>query len=94
MLEKSYINDEAAFLEKIADKLNLKDKTKLVFIERFKINNDDLNNSALADTNVLSSNLSENTLRDSLRRIFKKLEDEGCHINGATRDKGDIAKQG
>ena len=82
MLEKSYINDEAAFLEKIADKLNLKDKTKLVFIERFRINNDHLNNSALA--NVLSDNLSENTLRDSLRRIFKKLEDEGCHFNGAT----------
>ena len=93
MLKESYINDEAAFLEKIADKLNLKDKTRCVFIERFKINNDDLNNSALADTNVLSSNLSENTLRDSLRRIFKKLEDEGCHFNGATRDKVDIAKQ-
>ena len=93
MLKESYINDEAAFLEKIADKLDLKDKTRCVFIERFKINNDDLNNSALADTNVLSSNLSENTLRDSLRRIFKKLEDEGCHFNGATRDKVDIAKQ-
>ena len=100
MLEKSYINDEAAFLEKIADKLDLKDKTRCVFIERFKINNDDLNNSALADdlnnsalADVLSINLSENTLRDSLRRIFKKLEDEGCHFNGATRDKVDIAKQ-
>ena len=91
MLKESYINDEAAFLEKIADKLDLKDKTRCVFIERFKINNDDLNNSALAD--VLSINLSENTLRDSLRRIFKKLEDEGCHFNGATRDKVDIAKQ-
>ena len=49
MLKESYINDEAAFLEKIADKLDLKDKTRCVFIERFKINNDDLNNSALAD---------------------------------------------
>ena len=80
MLEESYINDEATFLEKIADKLNLKDKTKLVFIERFKINNDDLNNSALAD--VLSSNLSGNTLRDSLKRIFKKLEDEVVILMG------------
>ena len=91
MLEESYKKNEAAFLEKIADKLNLKDKTRFVFIERFKINNDNFNNSALAD--FLSSNLSENTLRDSLRRIFKKLEDEGCHFNGARRDKVDIAKQ-
>ena len=49
MLEESYKNNEAAFLEKIADKLNLKDKTRLVFIERFKMDNDDLKNSDLAD---------------------------------------------
>lgn len=96
MLEKSY----NTFLEKIADILMLKDKTRLVFIQRFKIDNDDCNNPALAD--VLSENLLENAsqkatpdiiLRDSLRTIFKKLEAEGCDFEGAKRDKVEIAKR-
>ncbi|MEM1169732.1 MAG: DUF4384 domain-containing protein [Cyanobacteria bacterium P01_H01_bin.35] len=100
MLEKSYKDNEASFLEKIADILNLKGITRLGFIQRFKIDNDDLNNSALAD--ILSRNLLENAskkatpdiiLRDSLRTIFKKLEVEGCDFNGAKRDKVEIAKQ-
>ncbi len=101
MLEKSYRDNEDAFLEKIADKFMLKDKTRLVFIERFKIDNDDLNNQKLAD--VLSKNLLHNTgkkagakiiLRDCLSKtIFKKLEVEGCDFNGVKRDKVEIAKQ-
>ena len=101
MLEESYKDNEASFLGKIADKLMLKDKTRLVFIERFKIDNDDLNNQALAD--VLSKNLLENSgkkampdiiLRDSLSQtIFKKLEVEGCDFNGAKRDKVEIAQR-
>ncbi len=100
MLEASYKDNEASFREKIADKLILKDKTRLVFIERFKIDNDDLNNQQLAD--VLSNNLLHNAgkkavpeiiLRDSLSKtIFKKLEIEGCDFNGAKRDKVEIAK--
>lgn len=101
MLEESYRDNEAAFLEKIADKFMLKDKTRLVFIERFKIDNDDLNNQKLAD--VLSDNLLNNSgqkampeiiLRDSLSKtIFKKLEVEGCDFDGAKRDKVEIAKR-
>ncbi|MDE5091491.1 MAG: DUF4384 domain-containing protein [Trichodesmium sp. St18_bin3_1_1] len=92
MPEESYKNNEVAFLGEVADKLSLKDNTRLVFIERFQINNDDLNNAALAD--VLLTNLRHNnTMRDALRRIFKKLEVEGCHFNDATRDKVNIARQ-
>ena len=100
MIEESYKDNEAGFLEKIADKLMFKDKTRLVFTERFKIDNDDLNNQKLSD--VLSHNLLQNTskksasdiiLRDSLRTIFRKLEVEGCDFNGATRDKVKIAKR-
>ena len=100
MLEESYKNNEAIFLNKIADKLMVKDKTRLVFTERFKIDNDDLNNTKLAD--VLSSNLLQNAskkatsdivLRDSLKTIFKKLETEGCDFEGAKRDKVKIAKR-
>ena len=100
MIEESYKDNEAGFLEKIADKLMFKDKTRLVFTERFKIDNDDLNNQKLSD--VLSHNLLQNTskksasdiiMRDSLRTIFRKLEVEGCDFNGATRDKVKIAKR-
>ncbi|GGA28305.1 hypothetical protein CYANOKiyG1_44550 [Okeania sp. KiyG1] len=100
MVDKSYKDKEASFLEKIADILMLKDKNRLVFIERFKRDNDDLNNPALAD--VLSNNLLENAskkaipeivLRDSLRTIFRKLEVEGCDFEGAKRDKVEIAKR-
>ena len=52
MLEESYKDNEAIFLNKIADKLMVKDKTRLVFTERFKIDNDDLNNQKLADVLV------------------------------------------
>ncbi len=99
MSEKSYNHKEDSFLEKIADILNLKGITRLVFIQRFKIHNDDLNNPELAD--ILSDNLLKNAskkatpeivLRDSLRTIFKKLEAEGCDFNGAKRDKVEIAK--
>ena len=99
MLEESYKDNEAIFLNKIADKLMVKDKTRLVFTERFKIDNDDLNNQKLAD--VLSSNLLQNAskkatsdiiLRDSLKTIFKKLETEGCDFEGAKRDKVKIAR--
>lgn len=87
------------FLNEIADNFHFRDKTKLVFIERFKIDNDDLTNQALAD--VLSTNLlksgsknPENSLRDSLTKtIYKKLEAEGCNFNGANNDKVEIAKK-
>ncbi|MCL2934167.1 MAG: DUF4384 domain-containing protein [Trichodesmium sp. MAG_R03] len=100
MLETSYKDNEMNFLEEIANKLKLKDKTRLVFIERLKTDNDHRNNPALAT--FLSQSLLENTsqkatsdiiLRDSLRTIFKKLEIEGCDFHGATRDKVKIAKQ-
>ena len=101
MLHKTDRDREAAFLEEIADKFKLKDKTRLVFIERFKVDNDDLTNQALAD--VLSDNLLQNAskkaipdivLRDCLSKtIFKKLEAEGCDFNGANRDKVEIAKR-
>lgn len=44
MLEESYKNNEVIFLNKIVDKLMVKDKIRLVFMEWFKIDNDDLNN--------------------------------------------------
>lgn len=44
MIEESYKDNEVGFLEKIVDKLMFKDKIRFVFIEWFKIDNDDLNN--------------------------------------------------
>ena len=100
MLEASYKDNETNFLEEIANKLNLKDKTRLVFIERLRIDNDHLNNPALAT--CLSQSLLKDTsqkatskiiLRDSLKTIFKKLNREGCDFHGVTREKVKIAKQ-
>ncbi len=42
MLDHSYKDNEAVFLEGMADQLNLKDKRRFVFIERFKVDNDDM----------------------------------------------------
>ncbi len=96
MLDQKKYTD---FLNEIADNFHLRDKTRLVFTERFKIDNDDLTNQALAD--VLSENLSksgsknpENILRDSLTKtIYKKLEAEGCNFNSANNDKLEMAKR-
>ena len=70
MIEESYKDNEAGFLEKIADKLMFKDKTRLVFTERFKIDNDDLNNQKLSD--VLSHNLLKNTRKKSASDVYKR----------------------
>lgn len=91
MLEESYKNNEVVFLGEVVDKLSFKDNIRFVFIEWFKINNDDLNNVVLVD--VLLINLWYNNIMwDVLRRIFKKLEVEGCYFNDVIRDKVNIVR--
>jgi hypothetical protein len=99
MLHPTYENNEKIFLDDIANSWGFKDKSKLVFVQRFLSSNDDLTNVALAE--VLEENLledakenavAEQIQRDYLRAIFKKMEAEGCEFNGARRDKTEIAK--
>ncbi len=94
-----YQDDEREFLEAKATEWGFNDKCKLVFVERFVADNDDLKNDALSD--VLQKNLLEGTkkdavpahiLRDYLRQIFRKLEAVGCDFNGAIKDKRHIAQ--
>ena len=99
MLHPTYKNNEKTFLENIADNWGFKDKCKLVFVQRFLEDNDDLTNVALAE--ILEENLldgakkdavAEQIQRDCLRTIFKKMEAEGCEFNGSSKGKTEIAK--
>ncbi|MFB2970157.1 DUF4384 domain-containing protein [Aerosakkonema sp. BLCC-F183] len=95
----TYKEKEQEFLEAMAKCFGFKDKCKLVFLERFRQANDDLENKELAE--VLQDNLlepgeipskAEFALRDYLKQIYKKLEAAGCDFNGAKKDKCEIAK--
>jgi len=95
----TYKEKEQEFLEAMAKCFGFRDKCKLVFLERFRQDNDDLENKDLAE--ILQSNLLEKgeipskaefALRDFLKQIFKKLEAAGCDFNGAKKDKCEIAK--
>ncbi len=99
MVHPTYKNNEKTFLEDIADNWGFKDKCKLVFVQRFLTDNDDLTNVVLAE--ILEENLlegskeaavAEQIQRDCLRAIFSKIEAEGCEFNGARRGKTEIAK--
>lgn len=54
MLEESYKNNEVVFLGEVVDKLSFKDNIRFVFIEWFKINNDDLNNVVLVEVLLIN----------------------------------------
>ena len=95
----TYKEKEQDFLEAMAKCFAFRDKCKLVFLERFRQANDDLENKDLAE--ILQSNLlepgeipskAEFALRDYLKQIYKKLEAAGCNFNGAKKDKCEIAK--
>ncbi|GEM_PF-3098796 len=89
----TYKEKEQEFLEAMAKSFGFRDRCKLVFLERFRQDNDDLENKNLAE--VLQPNLLESgefALRDFLKQIFKKLEAAGCDFNGAKKDKCEIAK--
>lgn len=91
-----YEDNELHFLESTATSIGFTGKCKLVFVQRFLKDNDDLENSQLAD--VLEPQLTKDssnaatTLRDCLKQIFRKLEAEGCNFNKANKDKREIAK--
>ena len=91
-----YKDVEEKFLNAMADEWGFKDRCKLAFVKRFHTANDNLENQPLAED--LEEQLKEDskdvvqTLRDYLRRIYRKLEAEGCPSQGATKDKLDIAR--
>ncbi len=78
----TYSQHELQFLETTATELAWADKRRMVFIERFKEANADLNDTNLAD--VL--NLSPNQIRDHLKAICDRLAAAGC--NCGTDGKG------
>ncbi|MBW4492528.1 MAG: DUF4384 domain-containing protein [Oscillatoria princeps RMCB-10] len=91
-----YKDVEQEFLNAMADEWGFKDRCKLAFVKRFHTANDNLENQPLAED--LEKQLKEDskdvgqTLRDYLRRIYRKLEAEGCPSQGVTKDKLDIAR--
>jgi predicted NACHT family NTPase len=92
----SYTDDEQEFLTVIATRLCFSGKTRLVFLERFKESNADLNNMALAE--VLSPNLKvkanpETILRDHLIKICTELERHGCDFPENCRERWKIGKR-
>ncbi len=91
-----YKDVEKEFLNAMADEWGFKDRCKLVFTKRFLTGNDNVDNKVLAKD--FAKELKEDSndvgqiLRDYLKRIFQKLEAEGCPSQGATKDKMDIAR--
>jgi hypothetical protein len=91
-----YKDVEPEFLNAMAEEWGFRDRCKLVFVQRFLTANDKVENQPLAED--LEEQLKEDSndvgqiLRDYLRRIYKKLEAEGCPSQGAKKDKMDIAR--
>ena len=96
----NYEEHEEEFLKAIATHFGFSAKTWLVFLERFREANTDLDDKRLAE--VLERNLLEGTsartipatiLRDRLKAICDKLEAEGCDFEGVTKGRWKIAKR-
>ncbi len=102
MILPRYEDCEEDFLKAMAVRFHFSDKTELVFVQRLRDANSDLNDKRLAD--VLQRELVEGTrseganpatiLRDRwIDPICPKLAEAGCDFNGATRARWRIAKQ-
>lgn len=104
----SYQNEdvEKKFLKAMASRYGFTGKKRSVFLQRFSENNADLDDKRLAEVyapdllGVEHDNLDEDAckraatqVRDHLKGICDRLENEGCEFNGATKGKWKIAKQ-
>ena len=98
---QEYNKHETSFLSHIAEKWGFTERCKFIFEQRFLSGNDDLKTNELVE--VLEKNLEEynpdkkninynDIFRDELKKIYRKLEEQGCNFHGQTHNKFPIAK--
>ncbi len=94
-----YLEQEEAFLEAMATRFGFQGKARIVFLQRFLMANNDLNNQNLAE--IVATDLIVGTKSGDAARIFKdylnkticpQLAKEGCDFGEATKGKWKIAQ--
>lgn len=94
-----YEDHEREFLEAMATRFYLSGKNRIIFVERFREKNAELNDIALADEwerELLRGTKKGDAyriFRQQLRVICKKLAQEGCDFGDSKKGKWKIAKR-